>query len=171
VNIDPEYSEIEAGESVVLTATGADNYTWSPSTGLSCTDCPNPTASPDVTTTYYVTATDDNGCTGGDTALVVIKLPCGEIFVPTIFSPNGTGPQKNNNLCVFGTAACVEELIFEVYDRWGEKVFETTDITKCWDGNYKDKPMNSGIYVYRLYVKLWNNDEAIEQSGNTTLVR
>ncbi len=171
VNIDPEYSEIEAGESVVLTATGADNYSWSPSAGLSCTDCPNPTASPDVTTTYYVTATDDNGCTGGDTALVVIKLPCGEIFVPTIFSPNGTGPQKNNNLCVFGTAACVEELIFEVYDRWGEKVFETTDITKCWDGNYKDKPMNNGIYVYRLYVKLWNNDEAIEQSGNTTLVR
>ena len=171
VNIDPEYTEIEAGESVVLTATGADNYTWSPAAGLSCTDCPNPTASPDVTTTYFVTATDDNGCTGGDTAVVVIKLPCGEIFVPTIFSPNGTGPDKNNSLCVFGTESCIEELIFEVYDRWGEKVFETTDITKCWDGNYKDKPMNSGIYVYRLYLKLWNNDEAIDVSGNTTLVR
>ena len=171
VNIDPSYVEIEAGESVVLTASGGDNYVWSPATGLSCTNCPNPTATPAVTTVYYVTATDDNGCTGGDSSVVVIKMPCGDLFVPTIFSPNGTGPAQNNKLCVFGTKACIEDLKFQVYDRWGELVFETTDIDNCWDGNYKDKPMNSGIFVYRLYVKLYNNDEPIDVSGNTTLVR
>jgi gliding motility-associated-like protein len=171
VDIDPSYVEIEAGESVVLTATGGDNYVWTPTTGLSCTNCPNPTANPTVTTTYYVSASDDNGCTGGDSSLVVIKLACGDLFVPTIFSPNGTGPDANNKLCVFGTASCIEDLKFQIYNRWGELVFETTDIATCWDGNYKDKPANSGIFVYRLYVKLYNNDEPIDISGNTTLVR
>jgi len=171
VDIDPSYVEIEAGESVVLTATGGDNYVWTPTTGLSCTNCPNPTANPTVTTTYYVSASDDNGCTGGDSSLVVIKLACGDLFVPTIFSPNGTGPDANNKLCVFGTASCIEDLKFQIYNRWGELVFETTDIDTCWDGNYKDKPANSGIFVYRLYVKLYNNDEPIDISGNTTLVR
>jgi hypothetical protein len=171
VNIDPSYVEIEAGESVVLTATGGDNYVWTPTTGLSCTTCPNPTANPTVTTTYYVSATDDNGCVGGDSSIVVIKLACGDLFVPTIFSSNGTGPDANNKLCVFGTASCIEELKFQVFNRWGEIVFETTDIENCWDGNYKDKPANSGVFVYRLYVKLYNNDEPIDISGNTTLVR
>lgn len=171
VSITPSYIEIEEGESVQLTATGGENYTWTPTSGLSCTNCSDPVASPDVTTTYYVSATDDNGCTGSDSSVVVIKLPCGELFVPTIFSPNQVGPEANNQLCVFGTAECIEELKFEVYNRWGEKVFETDDITKCWDGTYKDQLMNSGIFVYRLYVKLYNNDEPIDISGNTTLVR
>jgi gliding motility-associated-like protein len=171
VSIDPSYVEIQEGESVQLTATGGENYTWTPSTGLSCTNCADPIASPTETTTYFVAATDDNGCVGGDSSVVVIKLPCGELFVPTIFSPNEVGPAANNKLCVYGTEACIEELKFEIYDRWGEKVFETDDISKCWDGTYKDKLMNSGIFVYRLYVKLYNNDEPINISGNTTLVR
>lgn len=155
----------------MLTATGGTNYTWTPTTGLSCTNCPNPTAAPDVTTTYYVTSTEANGCTGSDSAIVKIKLPCGELFVPTIFSPNDNGPAANNALCVFGTPECIEEFLFQVYDRWGEKVFETEDITKCWDGNYKGKPMNSGIFVYRLQAKVSNQTEKINVSGNTTLVR
>jgi gliding motility-associated-like protein len=170
VDINPSYASIDAGETVQLTVTGGQNYTWTPATGLSCTDCANPIASPTTTTTYYVTATDPNGCTGGDTILIEIKLACGEIFVPTAFSPNDKGPSANNTLCVYGTPACIKELLFQVYDRWGEVVFETTDITKCWDGMFKDKMMNSGIYVYRLYAELTNGD-IVDTSGNTTLVR
>jgi gliding motility-associated-like protein len=170
VDIDPSYALIDAGETVQLTVTGGQNYTWTPATGLSCTDCANPIASPTTSTTYYVTATDPNGCTGGDTILIEIKMACGEIFVPTAFSPNDKGPSANNMLCVYGTPACIKELLFQVYDRWGEVVFETTDITKCWNGMYKDKMMNSGIYVYRLYAELTNGD-IVDTSGNTTLVR
>jgi gliding motility-associated-like protein len=170
VNVSPSYSEVSEGETVQLTAAGGESYIWTPAIGLSCTDCPNPVATATQDIVYYVIATDDNGCTGSDSAVIVLKLPCGEIYVPTAFSPNGKGPDANNELCVYGTAVCVEEFLFQVYDRWGEKVFETTDITKCWDGKHKGKEMNSGIYVYRQYVKLTSGEE-IDTSGNTTLVR
>jgi gliding motility-associated-like protein len=169
VTVLPQYSEIDAGESVVLEASGGANYSWTPSTGLSCDTCAVTTASPTTTTTYIVTVSDDNGCFGQDTAIVKVNIMCGEFFVPNIFSPNGTGPSANNKLCVYGTPACVAELNFAIYNRWGEKVFETTDITQCWDGMYKDKLMNSGIFVYKLNATLIDGTD-IEESGNITLV-
>lgn len=64
------------GSSVLLTATGASSYTWSPNTGLSCTSCANPTASPTTTTTYTITGVDVNGCTDtGQITVVVNPLP------------------------------------------------------------------------------------------------
>ena len=175
IDVTPEISTIEAGSSVDLTATGATNYSWTPIDGLSCTDCSNPTASPDITTTYYVVGTDDLGCTGMDTALVIIEQNCGELYVPNIFSPNGD--LSNDYLCVYGN--CVAELSFKVYDRWGELVFSTEEtITMnpgkynevCWDGMFREKLLNSGVFAYSLYAKLTNGD-IVEQSGNITLVR
>jgi gliding motility-associated-like protein len=171
VTVDPNYALIDLGTGVQLNASGGTTYSWTPVAGLSCVDCSDPIASPSTSTVYYVSSVDGNGCSGTDTVFVQIKLSCGDLFVPTIFSPNEVGPDANNKLCVYGTQSCIEELLFQVYDRWGEKVFETTDITKCWDGTYRGKLMNSGIFVYRLYVKLYNQTEEINISGNTTLVR
>ncbi len=175
IDVDPEYSIIEEGESVQLNATGAENYTWTPSTGLSCDDCSDPIASPTETTTYYVSATDSSGCTGGDTALVEIRIRCGDFFVPNIFSPNAD--MNNDYLCVYGS--CVTKLIYSVYDRWGELVFTTESTVNletenyqevCWDGTFRGKPLNSGVYAYKIYVELFDG-EIIEESGNITLVR
>jgi gliding motility-associated-like protein len=170
VSATPNYTEITAGESVSIQTTGGSTYSWTPPTDLSCTDCPDPVASPSNSTAYIVIATDENGCVGQDTVFIKVNIECGEYFVPTAFSPNETGPNENNTLRVFGVPACIAELDFSVYNRWGEVVFQTTDITKSWDGKYKDKPVNSGIFVYKLYVKL-TDGTIIEQSGNTTLVR
>ena len=170
VVIDPDYSLIDQGTSVQLTATGGTNYSWTPGSTLSCSNCPNPIASPTTTTTYYLSATDDNGCTGGDTAVVELKIACGDIYVPNTFSPNGTGPAANNTLKVFGNPACVEQLVFRVFDRWGELVFETTSMSEEWNGQYKGKDMNTGIFVYTLYVLMIDGNE-IDESGNVTLVR
>lgn len=164
----PETSTILEGQSVVLTATGALTYQWTPSTGLSCSDCASPTASPSTTTTYIVTGTDANGCTGSDTVTVYVQTVCGDLFVPNIFSPNGNGPQANEFLCIYGN--CISELHYAVYNRWGELVFETTSTEICWDGNYKNKPAISGVYAYKLYAMLFNGD-VVETSGNLTLVR
>src|SRR6185312_12744430 len=113
---------IGGSASIKATATGV-TYNWFPASNLSCTVCPNPSASPTVTTVYYVTVTDANGCTSTDSVIVTVFEDCHDPFVPTAFSPNGDG--SNDMLMVYGN--CIKALEFAVYDRWGNKVFETTD--------------------------------------------
>jgi gliding motility-associated-like protein len=91
---------------------------------------------------------------------------CGDIFVPTGFTPNGDG--ENDIECVMGH--CITELHFEIYDRWGEKVFETTDQSKCWDGVKQGKLMDTGVFVYHLRATL-KNGEQINKKGNLHLFR
>jgi len=115
-----------------------------------------------------VTGTDASGCTGTAIAIITVTQVCGDLYVPTVFSPNGTGPAANNVLCVMGS--CIAELTYAVYNRWGEKVFETSDKTICWDGLYKGKEVNSGVYAYKLNARLFDGT-VIEESGNLTVIR
>ncbi len=162
----PTSIQIEAGDTVQLFASGATTYSWSPATGLSCTDCPNPLASPTTTTVYTVTGSDAFGCTGEATVSILIPTICGDIFIPTIFSPNG---DLNNDLqCVFGN--CISTMKYAIYDRWGEKVFETENQTECWDGTFRGKELNSGVFAFKFNATLVDGS-FIEQSGNLTLVR
>ena len=64
----------------------------------------------------------------------------------------------------------IVELKFMIFDRWGERVFETTDINKGWDGVYKGKAMNLSVFVYIVSGKFKNGD-LIEKKGNFTLLR
>jgi gliding motility-associated-like protein len=115
-----------------------------------------------------VTGTDANGCSGIAQVTIIVEIECEELFVPTVFSPNGEGPEVNNELCVFGN--CISEVRYEVYNRWGEAVFSTSDPAKCWDGNFKGEPVQTGVYVYSLYAKLFDG-KIIEQKGNLTVLR
>ncbi|MFI5151316.1 MAG: kelch repeat-containing protein [Bacteroidia bacterium] len=158
---------VNIGGSVPLLATGTGTtYSWSPSTSLSCTTCPNPVASPTQTTEYIVTTASANGCVMTDTVVVFVTFECGEVYVPNFFSPNGDG--KNESECVYGY--CIKTLDFAIYDRWGEKVFETTDPKTCWDGTFRGKMMNSGVFAYYLKATLLNGKN-ISQKGNITLDR
>jgi gliding motility-associated-like protein len=166
LTVNPLSQIILAGESVQITASGATTYTWTPTTGLSCTNCSNPIASPTVTTTYTVTGTDASGCIGTANVTIVVEQLCGEIFIPTIFSPNDDG--LNDFECVMG--GCVNTMVFAIYNRWGEKVFESNTIENCWDGTYKGKKVNTGVYVYKLNAVL-NDGTEIEKAGNINVVR
>jgi gliding motility-associated-like protein len=159
-------SVISAGESAQLTANGGGTYSWSPDSTLSCSTCANPIASPTQTTTYCVTVTDTNGCVDSACIKITVEIPCGEIFVPTAFSPNNDG--SNELECV--TGGCISSFHFAIYDRWGEKVFESTSQDLCWDGMYKGKLMNTAVFVYYLDVT-YTNGETVKQKGNITLVR
>jgi gliding motility-associated-like protein len=92
---------------------------------------------------------------------------CESIFyIPNIFSPNGDG--QNDILYIKGKH--IEEIAFYIYDRWGENIFESNDINIGWDGTYKGKPMNEGVFTYYVKVKFKYGEEQLKQ-GNITLVR
>lgn len=154
------------GESTTLFASGGGTYLWSPTSGLSCTTCPTPTAAPTDTTTYCVVVTDADQCTDTACVRILVEPPCGDVYVPTAFSPNASG--KNDTQCVYG--GCIASMTFRIFDRWGKEVFASTDPKTCWDGTYNGKTLNPGVFVYQLTAEL-TNGETVEKQGNITLVR
>lgn len=88
------------------------------------------------------------------------------VFVPNVFSPNGDG--NNDVLHVHGKG--IAEMQFIIYDRWGEKVFESTDVNTGWDGGLNGKPMNSAVFVYILKGTFVSGD-TFSKKGNITLLR
>jgi gliding motility-associated-like protein len=160
------YVTIAIGNSTNLSATGgAGTYTWSPASSLSCSNCQNPVATPTVTTTYTVAYTDGFGCTATDTVTVDVTIHY-SLFVPGSFSPNGDG--KNDVLFVRG--AGIKTLDFIVYDRFGEKVFESTNVNDGWDGTFRGKDCNSGIFVWYVTAEYFDGNTDI-QKGDVSIVR
>lgn len=159
---------ITVGESVMLSVSGGATYLWDPSMGLSCSSCDAPVATPAVTTTYCATVTSAEGCVDSSCVLITVEeeaTGC-EVFIPQGFSPNN---DDNNDLhCVYGS--CISSIKFQIFDRWGEKVFETETIGECWDGTHRDKPMNSGVYAYILSYTL-DTGEQETLKGNISLFR
>lgn len=166
VTVTPSNPAIILGQTVQLVATGATNYTWTPSNGLSCSNCANPIASPTSTTTYIVTGTNIAGCSDSETVTIEVEIPCGELFIPTIFSPNNDG--LNDEQCVMG--GCIRTMNFSIYNRWGEIVFESNSRNICWDGTYKDKPVSVGVYVYK-FSGVMEDGTIVQKSGNLNVVR
>jgi gliding motility-associated-like protein len=157
---------IRFGQSVTMNASGAKWYTWEPDYKISSLISPTVTVSPLKTEQYRVIGCNSKRCCANDTVNVIVIEDCGEMYVPTAFSPNGDG--TNDVLYVRGV--CLESLNFMVFNRWGEKVFETTDIKKGWDGTYKGEEMNTGVFVYRLEGKTYDG-KGYSSKGNVTLVR
>ena len=156
---------ITSGASSTLSATGGTTYQWSPTTGLSCTTCSNPTATPAQTTSYCVLVTDNNSCQDSTCITITLDIPC-VIYVPNAFSPNND--LENDLECVM--SSCIESMHITIYNRWGEKVFESTDQNLCWDGTFKGIPENSAVFTYHLKTTL-STGEKINRTGNISLIR
>ena len=168
ITISSNPTVIIIGQSTALTAGGGATYQWTPSTSLSCSTCANPVATPSVTTTYCVLVTDGNSCSDSTCITITVDVPCGTLFIPTAFSPNDDG--ENDAACVLG--GCIKLFHLTIYDRWGEKVFETTDSDKdrCWNGIYKGKPLASDVFCYSLQATFTDESE-ISQKGNISLLK
>ncbi|CAN5174954.1 hypothetical protein BH09BAC5_BH09BAC5_20960 [soil metagenome] len=157
---------IISGNSTILSGSGGVTYSWSPATDLSCSTCQNPVASPTVTTIYTLTVVDVNGCIGSDTVTVFVDEACGDIFVPNAFSPNAD--TQNDTLYVRG--GCIKFMDFEIYNRWGEKVFFSGDPAVGWDGTWRGQPCEAAVFTYLLRVTL-NDDTQIDRQGTITIVK
>jgi gliding motility-associated-like protein len=144
-------------------------YSWTPSGNLNNHLIYNPVASPTSTTTYIVTIVDPFGCTYTDTVIVVvIDVLCDEsqIFMPNAFTPNN----DNNNDVLYVRSNIIKAIYLAIYDRWGEKVFETTDMNQGWDGTFRGMDCDPGVFDYYLKVTCINDMEFIKK-GNITLIR
>jgi gliding motility-associated-like protein len=153
--------------SILLNASGGISYIWSPTTGLSCSNCSSPVASPDTTTLYYVIASNGPGAGCKDTSSLTVFVTddCPDVYIPNGFSPNG---DRNNDVYyIFGD---LEGMELVIYDRWGHVVYESKDQAEGWDGTCKGKEMPSGVYAYKL--KLTDRKGIVtKKTGNITLLR
>ncbi|MEZ4883209.1 MAG: gliding motility-associated C-terminal domain-containing protein [Chitinophagales bacterium] len=170
LDIDGNTSIFE-GESTVLEAIGDDNmdYIWS-STGdensLSCLDCSNPTVSPSVTTTYFL----NSNTVCANTASVTVRVeevPSLDVVVESAFSPNGDGINDVFKPLADGQLETYQLFIF---NRWGEKVFESEDITEGWNGTFKDELQPIGVYAYVIRYQFAGQNTK-QQAGNVTIIR
>ena len=119
--------------------------------------------------TYTFTITDDAGCVRTEDAVVQdLLIDCTQphIYVPNVFTPNGDG--QNDILFVRGDG--IEYLEFIVFSRWGNKLFETTDINKGWDGTYQGKAVDPGVFTW-LVKGRFETGEEIDISGTVTILR
>lgn len=157
---------IRFGDAINLNGSGALSYQWSPAYNITSLTKPKVTVNPYKTTQYILTGYNSKKCFSKDTINVIVIEDCGEMYVPNAFTPNNDG--ANDVLYVRGR--CLQSLTFMVFNRWGEKVFETTDQSQGWDGTYKGEPMNTAVFVFRLEGKTYDG-KAYTMKGNVTLIR
>jgi gliding motility-associated-like protein len=126
----------------------------------------NPIAMINNDTRFELFVRDENGCVGYDTVWIRV-FSGGDIYLPNAFTPNDDGlndlfrPQLIGNIRIDN---------FIIYNRYGEKIFETTETNKGWDGKYKGVRQQTGSYVYLLSIIRGNNQKAFYK-GNILLIR
>lgn len=169
VSADP--TTIYQGQSSQLEALfpGVVSITWSPPDDLSNPNIANPMASPNRTTTYTATVKVNSSCSvERDVTIVVLSPFCDDayVFFPTGFSPNGDG--ENDILRLESRFA--EQVYWAVYNRWGQKVFETDQLDGAWDGTFKGEPQPAETYGFYLRAICPGGTELVRK-GNVTLLR
>ncbi len=172
IDATPDTVTIDLGEIVNLNVTpfGSSFGTvfWIPAHGLNCTNCTSPVSSPLQSITYQVTGTDVNGCIATDTVRVNV-IPAYTVFIPNAFTPNGDG--ANDYFEVFGNKEAWKQFDVKVFDRWGEKVYENSDMNFKWNGVYKDRLLNPAVFVYTVKVVYIDNYSEKLFTGTVTLIR
>ncbi len=163
INIVEQQETILPGESVTLNVTSDDSCTWYPAGSLSCNTCFSPTAFPDSTTTFYAITTNAAGCSHIDSVKIYVT--------PTLYIPNAFTPNDDNLNNYFKPVfSGYTKLEFTIYNRWGEKLYYSNELSAAWDGKYKGTEVQQDVYVYHLIATdLFG--VTIRKVGHVTLIR
>lgn len=140
-------------------------YNWFPPLGLSAVDISNPVALPPVSTKYIVEGRTEAGCVAKDSVTVLVD-PSVYVKLPNAYSP--LSPSANELKLIYQGEVQLKS--FRIYNRWGEKIFETSDLNKGWDGRFKGELQPMGVYVY-VVEAIGKNGKACNSQGNVTLIR
>lgn len=155
---------INYGETILLNGNAGGDYNWEPSAGLNCSDCSSPTATPVETTNYILTSTDENGCFATDLITVTVIGESGMV-IPNAFSPNHDGANDVFHIVENGIVINY----FTIYDRWGQMIYSSSSAPITWDGTFKGKDMEVGVYIFKAEYVLGEINKI--RSGTITLLR
>jgi gliding motility-associated-like protein len=108
------------------------------------------------------------GCVSTHVETLVIN-PTYLFYVPNSFTPGGDG--LNDVFRAYGDGVDTDNFRMTIFDRWGEKIFSSEDITIGWDGTYKGTPVPNGVYIWRIDTKELNQNKYHENYGNVTIVK
>ncbi len=146
-------------------------WEWSDTSYLSCLSCPDPIVqTPLETTRYVLTIKDINGCTATDEMVLMIEQIIG------VYIPNAMGGSGDNANLLLGFNPAVQKVnLFRVFDRWGELLHETRnalpgDASLNWDGRYRGKLVNPGVYLWQIELELVNGS-VLKKVGDLTVIR
>ncbi|HLP20226.1 MAG TPA: gliding motility-associated C-terminal domain-containing protein, partial [Chitinophagales bacterium] len=171
LSVTPTPVEVKLGNTLQLQTTtnysGTVNYNWTPQFGLTCYDCADPVFDGIYSQPYTVILTTPEGCTG-TAKFEVTVIPNYDIFIPNAFTPNGDG--VNDFWEIFGNLPGIKQIEVMVFNRIGEKVFESNDINFKWDGDFKGTDAPPGVYTYTAKFVWINNHSDANYRGTVTLL-
>jgi gliding motility-associated-like protein len=168
VVVRPSDTVIAFGQSVGLVSvvTGpVVSYLWTPAAGLNNALAADPVATPDVTTTYQLTVSAAGGCSVSDSGRVAVTRP---FALPNAFTPNGDG---RNDVFRIPPGVGIGLVRLVVYNRFGGRVFMTTDVSRGWDGTVDGVAQPAGAYVWAIEYMDLLTGKRVRVDGTVILVR
>lgn len=158
-NFLPADQELCYGNIISINVPNYSSYLWNTGSTADHIDITN-------SGTYYLTVKDFNSCTGTD-SIVVTRKNCIYIGIPNAFTPNG---DTKNDIFKPTIFQVVKNFSFIVFNRYGQKIFETQEYGKGWDGTFKNKPQSAGSYVYNIrYTNIFGTETV--ENGSVLLIR
>ncbi len=172
-----EAQEVDLGCSILISAqinnTSIIDISWTNiDNTLACDTCLSTNATPVNDTEYVLTVTSIDNCSTSDSILVTVNK-IRDVYIPNAFSPNRDG--INDYFFINANKSVSNIKTFKIFNRWGALVYEGTDLTPNqpsagWDGYFKGKPVNPGVYVWIVELEYWDREVAI-LSGDVTIVK
>ncbi|MDF2435979.1 MAG: hypothetical protein K0Q95_355 [Bacteroidota bacterium] len=154
------------GEATPLHAEGGSSYSWYPGNGLSCSDCADPIVAISESQYYTVTVTDEHGCMDTTDLFVNVVEEKNTAYIPNSFTPNGDG--LNDEFNISGTN--IQDLQMVIYERSGEKMYESKGRNSSWNGTLKTQELGAGTYVYTVRI-IFEDGSIANKKGYVTVVR
>lgn len=173
-----ETDTIKKGQSIhivpiLYSSTPITSFTWDTSTYLFCEGCPSITFAPEQSMRVTITVIDENGCTATHFKWIIVERDP-HIYVPNVIAPNKTISNGNDKLIVHGGAEVKGFKSIIIFDRWGNFIYELKDFqsgnsVSAWDGTFRGKPVQAGVYVYTL-TAIMQDDTEVQVNGDVTVL-
>jgi gliding motility-associated-like protein len=175
VDLGPELT-LAAGTMHPLKATVTNGpirrWIWSPTTNLSCTSCPQPTAEIKKDVSYALTVINPYGCAASDTVNIKVFCNEGRVFIPNAFTPDGDGI---NDILMVRASGITSVKHFRIFNRWGELIFEKSNFQPNnpqlgWDGKIRGIIGGPDVFVYTCEV-MCENGATFNYKGNVSIIK